>query len=275
MLFPRRGNRQTCCLWGGPEKYVVLRSSPTLCSGGARAQTSGPRWSFPFFPPPPPAPRLTDTVTVAFMPKLSPSLCVLDPWVFQSGQFAITSFRTPSRDARVEVSPALCWQLLWAGSLQPGLPLFLFWLPRETGNPTGHEAFAHPSPLVFLGFTSVSENLVCLKRSVSLSLRLHLWAPECLSICGFPVWSALGSRFLGRSLKHPRPPASAPWSLRLCFLSLPALPGGRCPFGLSGPLGRGVSLLPSLPTARPGPGRPPPSLLPVPSLPTRLPHHRA
>lgn len=100
MLFPRRGNRQICCLWGGPEKYMVLRSSPT--------DQQPPRWSFPFFPPLPPTPRLTDTVAVAFMPKLSPSLCVLDPWVFQSGQFAITSFRTPSGDARVEVSPALC-----------------------------------------------------------------------------------------------------------------------------------------------------------------------
>ena len=29
MLFPRRGDRQTCCLWGGPEKSTVLRSSPT------------------------------------------------------------------------------------------------------------------------------------------------------------------------------------------------------------------------------------------------------
>lgn len=106
MLFPRRGNRQICCLWGGPEKSSG--AAPPCAQEGPGHRPAAPRWSFPFFPPLPPTPRLTDTVAVAFMPKLSPSLCVLDPWVFQSGQFAITSFRTPSGDARVEVSPALC-----------------------------------------------------------------------------------------------------------------------------------------------------------------------
>lgn len=80
-----------------------------------------------------------------------------------------------------------------------------------------------------------------------------------------------GSRFLGRSLKHPRPPASAPWSLRLCLLSLPALPGRRCPFGLSGPLGRGCPCCPACPQQGQAPGGPRPAccLFP-PSLPACL-----
>lgn len=82
--------------------------------------------------------------------------------------------------------------------------------------------FVWLSPWVFLGFTSVSEYLVYLKLSVSLSLCLHLWGPECLSICGFLVLNVLGSVSLGLYL-----------SVSVSWVSWPCQ-AGHCPFGPGG-----------------------------------------
>lgn len=87
--------------------------------------------------------------------------------------------------------------------------------------------FVWLSPWVFLGFTSVSEYLVYLKLSVSLSLCLHLWGPECLSICGFLVLNVLGSVSLGlyQSLS---PGSPGPARLGIAPLAQGASGGGVC-----------------------------------------------
>lgn len=105
---------------------------------------------------------------------------------------------------------------------------------------------------------------------MSLSLCLHRWVSECLSICGFLVLSVLGSWFL----LSKGSPFSRSQSLRLSgsasWVSW-ACQAGRCPFGPRGPLGGGGPCCPAFPQrgqARVGP-RPARCLFP-PSLPACL-----
>ena len=92
--------------------------------------------------------------------------------------------------------------------------------------------FVHLSPWAFLGFTFVSECLVCLKFSVSLSVSILVSLSVSVSVIS--GLQDFGSQFLCCCLK-----GLCFSSLYLCLLGLLALPGWALPFWPEGPLGLG------------------------------------